>query len=631
MRGPDELNIQPDIFRSEDISELSNIITKYFRVYDTRWNESTAAFYFTKPSDLSLLDSNFETLRLQLKPRGYIPRLVNERGEDKIYIIHRPKIKQRGIWINIMLIVLTFLTTTWAGAILWHDRNMLLEDTNYLAVFLDPEMVFFGFLTFSLPLMLILGTHETAHYLAAKRHNIDASLPFFIPLPPPFILGTMGAFISMREPISNKKALLDIGAAGPIAGFLVSIPVLLIGFALEAQNPVVFTELPETMFIFNEPLLFSGLRVLFPATQNELMHPTAFAGWVGLFVTALNLLPGGQLDGGHIARALLGSKARYMSMIVVVTLFLLSFITQFVLWIVFAFLIIILGAAHPPPLNDMTPLGTKRHALGAFCMVMLLLCIHYAPIIPISIDPYDLEYDVDNPNRVVEINGSVIYQIRVLNLIDEDGEVKFELEEYSPNTNLSDWRVAYELKNSDDEPIKNPKDFKLKARDHFIVELIVAPEANLDFGDEIAHTINITISGLISYSETQTMITRVGSFDLTTPQPRCEIIADKIRKTCELPVHIENLLEMNDTVKITYNITSTDVPDLTNWTVKLSTPSIALGPRGSANGSAVLFLNITKPPEVPPGTSIELEVYGISEANPKATDNLKFIIENKEP
>ncbi|MCK5562259.1 MAG: site-2 protease family protein, partial [Thermoplasmata archaeon] len=315
MTNSDEF--KSEILEPENIETIKKIITQYFRVYDTRWSERMAAFYFSLDMDPDKLESSFEDLRVNLKTQGFIPRLARESGEHIIYVVRGPKIKKRNIWINILLIIATLFTTTWAGSLLWFGRTTVLENEfDIITPLLNPGVVLFGFLSFALPLMLILGTHETAHYLAAKRHNIDASLPYFIPLPPPFILGTMGAFISMREPISNKKALLDIGAAGPIAGFLVSVPIVIIGFLLESMYPVTITELPSNVFVFNEPLLFAGLRMLFPGSENSIMHPTAFAGWVGLFVTALNLLPGGQLDGGHIARALFGNSARYISLFV---------------------------------------------------------------------------------------------------------------------------------------------------------------------------------------------------------------------------------------------------------------------------------------------------------------------------
>jgi hypothetical protein len=256
-----------------------------------------------------------------------------------------------------------------------------------MALFRPFDMLMGG-LTFAFPLLLILGTHELGHYFTSKRYGIDASLPYFIPIPP-FIspIGTFGALISMKEPISNKKALIDIGAAGPIAGFIVAIPVTIIGLLLTKAYPV-GVELIEgdTLITINPPLLFSGLMRLLNVPGDGVLFPTAFAGWLGLFVTALNLLPVGQLDGGHIIRGALGDRSKYISLGVMGLMVALGILTGFGTYIFFAVLILILGARHPPPLDDISKLSTRQYMIAGLSVLIMGLTFH-----PLPLEPYVVE------------------------------------------------------------------------------------------------------------------------------------------------------------------------------------------------------------------------------------------------
>jgi membrane-associated protease RseP (regulator of RpoE activity) len=214
------------------------------------------------------------------------------------------------------------------------------------------------------------------HYYASKKHRVDASLPYFIPLPPPFILGTFGALISTHEPIPDRKSLLDIGVSGPLCGFLVAIPVTLLGFFLMQQNPILLPSTGANMTLL-PPLLLQWIGSFFTVPETAIIHPTLFAGWVGIFLTAVNLLPAGQLDGGHVARALLKEKHKYVSWIVIFVLAGLSFF--YTGWLIFAILILLfIGTQHQPPLNEITPLDSKRKFLGVLILIVFILS--FAPI-----------------------------------------------------------------------------------------------------------------------------------------------------------------------------------------------------------------------------------------------------------
>lgn len=362
-------NFQPlPVQPSFDIELLQREVGQRFPFYDMRSNVNTVAFFCR--IDEETLEEKFESLRLSLLEKGYIPMIRPEHGEHIIYVVQKPpKKKKRSTWINVVLLAATIVTTTVAGS--WQWVGDFIWEKIFSAGFLLE-----GFIFFSVPLLLILGVHEMGHYLISKRHHVDSSLPYFIPFPPP--LGTFGAIISTREPIPNRKALLDIGVSGPLCGFLVAIPIAIIGFFLMQQNPVVVTS-TEGQMVLNNPLLLQWIGSFFTIPANATIHPTLFAGWVGIFLTAVNLLPAGQLDGGHVARAILKDKAKYASWAVIIALIGLSFYYNYTGWILFAVLILLLiGTQHQPPLNELSPLDTKRKLLGI--LVLFIFIISFAPV-----------------------------------------------------------------------------------------------------------------------------------------------------------------------------------------------------------------------------------------------------------
>ncbi|MCI4349313.1 MAG: site-2 protease family protein [Thermoplasmata archaeon] len=329
--------------------------------------------------DPTLLEARFDALRRELWEKLYVPQIRYESGEYLVEIVRRPMRTVWRSWSNLILLGLTVLTTVAAGAFLWlaWRGGQTLVASDWL----------WGGLFFGAPLLAILGLHELAHFLLARHHHVEASLPYFIPVPPPFLLfGTFGAFISLREPIPSKKALLDIGASGPLAGFALTIPITLGGLLLSAHAPALsLSNCGPVIFgvgygnlEFGPSLFWAGLSLFVPASAFANLHPLALAGWVGLLVTAINLLPAGQLDGGHVFRALLGDRARFVSYGAVALLFLLGIAYQG--WIIFGILIVVLGIRHPPPLNDITPLDPKRWAVGGLAAAVLVSGFVLMPI-----------------------------------------------------------------------------------------------------------------------------------------------------------------------------------------------------------------------------------------------------------
>lgn len=273
---------------------------------------------------------------------------------------------KRSPLLNIVLFLLTFASTLAVGAI--HAGVDLIE---------EPQAIFRG-LPFSLTLLSILLVHEFSHYIASRRHGVEASLPYFIPAPTLF--GTLGAFIRMRSGITTKNALMDIGASGPIAGFLVSVVASLIGLYYSEVRTMPLHS--EEMMILGDSLLFIALTKIvigsIPDASGLYLHPVAFAGWIGLFVTSLNLIPAGQLDGGHIAYAVLEEKHRWLSKVMMGVLVILGFYFQG--WLVWAVLLYVLGSNHPPILFPDLPLDPRRKVIGLLALLIFILTFIPVPV-----------------------------------------------------------------------------------------------------------------------------------------------------------------------------------------------------------------------------------------------------------
>jgi len=383
MANPFMRKTNPPILQlnSEEIEFLKGEVGKHFPFYDFRIQDSTIVFYCSV--DPSSLETEFELLRKRISEKGFIPFLRKEHTEYMLYITKRPAHKEKSIWVNIALLIATLITTILTGSLL--DISMAGSTTyadiqslpNVLMVF-EPIHLFNGAIFFSFPLMSILFIHEMGHYYISKRHNLKTSLPFFIPIPPilpGFNIGTFGALISSHDPMPDKKALFDVGIAGPLAGFIVAIPVTIIGLII--SNPVEITSLSAGDTVLGSSLLFVLLSQIFAQVPQGFaldLNPVAFAGWIGLLITSINLLPAGQLDGGHIFRAVLGDKQKYAAWVAV-------FIMIFTGWIFFALLVMFLiGTMHPPPLNDNTELDTGRKLLFFVAVAILILCFIPDPI-----------------------------------------------------------------------------------------------------------------------------------------------------------------------------------------------------------------------------------------------------------
>jgi membrane-associated protease RseP (regulator of RpoE activity) len=295
------------------------------------------------------------------------------------------KPKPKRLWLAILLLAVTFLTCLAAGrqfAIAFANGQAASMDEFVVSLKLlykDPTALAPG-LPFAIALMAILLAHELGHYFACKHHGIRASYPYFIPAPT--LIGTFGAFILMRSAIRSRRALFDVGASGPLVGFVVAIPMLIYGVAHSHLAPRIGSE--DADIVFGVPLALRLLaRRYFPGVDpvNLLLHPVGRAAWVGLFATALNLLPAGQLDGGHILRSIspwLHRWAGWLLPAVLVALWVLH--RDSVLWLLWAAILLALRFLKIPQVYDQRPLDGRRVVLAVAAAVVMILCFMPAPI-----------------------------------------------------------------------------------------------------------------------------------------------------------------------------------------------------------------------------------------------------------
>jgi membrane-associated protease RseP (regulator of RpoE activity) len=280
---------------------------------------------------------------------------------------------------HLIFFLLTFFTTTFAPsfAFMWMAIG---TGINPFAAF--SWAAFTSGLWYSLPLLTILSAHEFGHYFACRRHDVDATLPYFIPAPLP-LTGTLGAVIRIKEAFPSKRALFDIGVAGPIAGFVVLVPFLIWGILKSDVGPM-----PDNgaVLYFGEPLLWKALEILFfgvlPEGTDVMLHPMGFAAWWGMLATALNLLPFGQLDGGHIMYAAVGRRAAWLSAVTLVLVVVLTM--RSTSWMAMALMMtamaMLFGFRHPRVIDEHSPLDAKRRVVAVMALVIFIVCFTPVPI-----------------------------------------------------------------------------------------------------------------------------------------------------------------------------------------------------------------------------------------------------------
>ncbi|HKZ68448.1 MAG TPA: site-2 protease family protein [Anaerolineales bacterium] len=324
---------------------------------------------------LTTADDAYHVLRERFRRLGYTPFLRRENGEDYV-------VAQRGVsifsasnpLINFLLLLATVITTTFAGAGFARvDAWGALQAAITVGDFTGLFTALAAGAPFALTLLLILGVHEMGHYIAGRIHGVNVTLPYFIPVP--FGLGTFGAFIQLKSPVENRRALFDVGLAGPVAGFLVAVPLMIFGLLASNIVPAVGGERLGVSILVE--WLVNVVRP-HPEGYALALNPIAIAAWFGMLVTGFNLLPMGQLDGGHVAYAVLGKAARPLAYLTFGALILMGF-TLWSGWWTWALFTLFTGLRHAEPLNDITPLDPVRKFIGVLTLIWFLLIITPKP------------------------------------------------------------------------------------------------------------------------------------------------------------------------------------------------------------------------------------------------------------
>ncbi|MFQ6068192.1 MAG: site-2 protease family protein [Candidatus Bathyarchaeia archaeon] len=370
MSEPSPLERQTDSTIVAQFDQIQSLVTAEFDIEESLIEHGIPTFYVKLRSDSK---QAFTRLVRNLANIGFTPVLRKRKERNIIKIAPKPKMKPSRPIINVILFLLTIITVFITGY--FFSIELVSNVPQYT---LDPWI---GASSFTLALLGILGAHEMAHKFAANHHKMEATMPYFIPGPPPlfgflFGIGTFGAVIVQKETAPNRDALFDIGASGPIAGFIVTIFVSALGLMV---SPIKATEKPlpggglpiSPLFV----LLMEALVSIQPIHGRNyyyiFLHPVAFAGWIGMFVTLLNLLPTGMLDGGHTLRSIINDELA-RTVFTVFSILILLFTGQ---WIMLAFVLFLSMYRHPGPLDDVSKLSLSRKLVAASLIVIFALCL----------------------------------------------------------------------------------------------------------------------------------------------------------------------------------------------------------------------------------------------------------------
>jgi len=369
----------PDLLVSEVVAQIQAAVSDVFATQDITVGQREPFTVRLRGRLIVASERAYELVASRLRAMGFTT-LFRREGDAQVILAIRgalPEAKAQP-WVAGVLLLLTVISVLYTG------MTLGVEDVG------SRRTLLHGW-PFAVGLLSILLAHELGHYFAGRLMGVPVSLPYFIPMPLS-IFGTMGAFIRMKGPAVNRRRLLSMAAAGPLAGLAVAIPVLLIGLSLSEVRPML-QHIPPGMVVFREgnSLFYIMLKMLvfgrfLPGGGEDVwLHPLAFAGWAGLFVTGLNLIPAGQLDGGHIIYTLLGKRAQPLTWIIIAALAGLDYLNYRlygqISWSLLALLIFLFGRIHAVPLDDITELDPPRKLLAGLMMLLFVLLFVPTPVV----------------------------------------------------------------------------------------------------------------------------------------------------------------------------------------------------------------------------------------------------------
>jgi membrane-associated protease RseP (regulator of RpoE activity) len=311
----------------------------------------------------------------QLAGMNRLPLFRQAKGKHIVHVVAgRVKPSERPWWPNALLFSATLFSVLLIGTLIAAAEIELTNPAQAEQIASDILPNLWRGLPYALSLLLILGAHELGHYFAARHHKLAVTLPYFIPAPPPISLfGTLGAFIQLREPMRSRKVLLDVGAAGPLVGLIFAIPIVIIGLSTSHVGPLPlggYMEGNSLLYAFSKILVFGHFL---PTGQEDVMlNQLAQAGWTGLLVTALNLMPVGQLDGGHILFSLIGDSARRLYYPILIAMTALVFLVSEA-WLFWLVLLFLFGRVYAAPLDMITPIDPRRRVVGLIALMAFVV------------------------------------------------------------------------------------------------------------------------------------------------------------------------------------------------------------------------------------------------------------------
>jgi membrane-associated protease RseP (regulator of RpoE activity) len=395
-----------------DIDQITRFTERVFDIQDITFGTEKDPYLVRYRGTLRLDSAEaYQALDDLLAPYLLTPLFRNEDDRHVVLVMKgRAQAKPSNYWVNIVLFLVTLVSVIYTGAL---SATEMPPNASLLEALLAPLSNLKSGLPFAISLMAILLAHELGHYFVGRARHAPVTLPYFIPFPAPISpFGTMGAVIQMKAPPRDKRALLEIGIAGPLAGVIVAIPILIYGLSLSTVEPlrpiaggamqmegnsllylllkwIVFGQvLPSPADFGSLPPLLYWLRYFFTGSPfpwgglDVMIHPIAFAGWAGLLVTALNLIPVGQLDGGHILYALLGDKARKLYPFMLGFTVLMGFAWQG--WWLWSGLLLLFGRMYDQPLDQVTTLDRRRKVLAVCGLILFILVFTPVPLLIVS-------------------------------------------------------------------------------------------------------------------------------------------------------------------------------------------------------------------------------------------------------